>query len=90
MKVFKFSCLKIAICAALPLIHATSIAQELENTQQDQDDNFVTFEDSSGRLIDEEDANLDEILNAYSAFNRGDDGLPLYRDHIIRLENTGE
>lgn len=60
------------------------------NGDYDPDDNFVTFEDASGRLIDEEGANLDEILAAYSAFNRGDDGLPLYRDHVIRLENTGK
>jgi len=60
------------------------------NGDYDQDDNFVTFEDADGRLINEEGANLDEILSAYSEFNRGDDGLPLYRDHIIRLENTGE
>jgi outer membrane receptor protein involved in Fe transport len=60
------------------------------NGDYDQDDNFVTFEDANGRLINEEGANLDEILSAYSDFNRGDDGLPLYRDHIIRLENTGE
>ncbi len=60
------------------------------NGDYDQDDNFVTFEDASGRLINEDGANLDEILTAYSAFNRGDDGLPLYRDHVIKLENTGK
>lgn len=60
------------------------------NGDYDQDDNFITFEDSNGRLINEQGANLDEILSAYSDFNRGDDGLPLYRDHVIRLENTGE
>lgn len=60
------------------------------NGDFDQEDNFVTFEDANGRLIDEEGANLEQILAAYSAFNRGDDGLPLYRDHVIRLENTGK
>lgn len=60
------------------------------NGDYDQDDNFVTFEDENGRLINEEGANLDQILSAFSDFNRGDDGLPIYRDHVIRLENTGK
>lgn len=47
--------------------------------------------DNNGLTIEESGANLTEILDAWVAF---DDPryaeLPLYRDHIIQLQNTGE
>lgn len=48
--------------------------------------------DESGLTIEQDGANLTQILDAYVAqFNPRDDELflPLYRDHVIPLENTG-
>lgn len=54
------------------------------------DPDLCLVTDGSGLTIEENGANLGEILDAWIAF---DDPrffeLPLYRDHIIQLENTG-
>ena len=47
--------------------------------------------DTSGLSIEDNGADLTEILDAWVAFdNPRYAELPLYRDHIIQLENTGE
>ncbi|MDU0112015.1 TonB-dependent receptor [Psychrosphaera aquimarina] len=47
--------------------------------------------DSSGLTIEDSGANLGEILNEWVAFDSPRYAeLPLYRDHIIQLENTGK
>ena len=49
--------------------------------------------DASGKTIEEEGANLTEILDAWVDYENpreDEEYLPLYRDHIIQLENTGE
>ncbi|GEA10200.1 TonB-dependent receptor [Alteromonas sp. KUL49] len=54
------------------------------------DPDLCLVTDDSGLTIEEDGANLTEILDAWIAF---DDPrfyeLPLYRDHILQLENTG-
>ncbi len=47
--------------------------------------------DDSGLTIEEQGANLTEILDAWVVFDDPRNAeLPLYRDHVILLENTGE
>ncbi|QBF81915.1 TonB-dependent receptor [Shewanella maritima] len=47
--------------------------------------------DNSGLTIEQAGANLTEILDAWVDFdNPRDAELPLYRDHIIQLQNTGK
>ncbi|MDP4534882.1 TonB-dependent receptor [Alkalimonas collagenimarina] len=47
--------------------------------------------DMSGRRIDQDGANLSEILDAYvNEFDPRFDELPLLRDHVIQLENVGK
>lgn len=54
------------------------------------DPDLCLVTDSAGNTIEDEGANLSEILDAWVAF---DDPryaeLPLYRDHVLQLENTG-
>jgi len=46
--------------------------------------------DSAGNTIEDEGANLTEILNAWVEFDDPRfDELPLFRDHILLLDNTG-
>lgn len=55
------------------------------------EDDLCLVTDKSGLTVEESGANLSEILDAWVAF---DDPryaeLPLYRDHVIQLQNTGE
>ncbi|MFD2164907.1 TonB-dependent receptor plug domain-containing protein [Thalassotalea euphylliae] len=55
------------------------------------DPDLCLVSDNAGLTIEEAGANLTEILDAWVAF---DDPrfaeLPLYRDHVIQLQNTGE
>ena len=57
------------------------------------DEELCDFNDLSGLTIEDEGANLNEILDAYALYE-GLEGerkvLPLYQDHVIQLENTGE
>jgi iron complex outermembrane recepter protein len=55
------------------------------------DEDLCLVTDSSGLTVEESGANLNEILDAWVAFdNPRFAELPLYRDHVIRLENTGK
>mgnify|MGYP000175334110 FL=1 len=54
------------------------------------DEALCDYTDSSGLTIEDAGANLTEIKDSWVFDNTRDDGLPLYRDHIIQLENTGE
>ena len=48
------------------------------------------FTDNSGLNIEQDGANLNEILNAYvDGFDPRFAELPLFRDHVLLLENTG-
>ncbi|MEO2268871.1 TonB-dependent receptor [Pseudoalteromonas sp. YIC-656] len=56
------------------------------------DPDVCDVSDNAGLTIEEQGANLSEILDNYiTAFDPRDDELylPLYRDHVIPLENTG-
>lgn len=52
------------------------------------DDNY--FYDANGLSIEDAGADLTEIRDIWLSENSRDDGLPLYRDHVIQLENTGK
>lgn len=55
------------------------------------DPDLCLVTDLSGLTIEEQGANLGEILDAWVDFDQPRfDELPLFRDHVIRLENTGE
>lgn len=54
------------------------------------DEALCDYTDASGLTVEDAGANLTEIKDGWIADNTRDDGLPLYRDHIIQLENTGE
>lgn len=55
------------------------------------EEDLCLVSDNAGLTIEDDGANLDEILNAWVAFdNPRYNELPLYRDHIIQLQNTGE
>ena len=54
------------------------------------DEALCDYTDANGLTVEDAGANLTEIKNGWVADNTRDDGLPLYRDHIIQLENTGE
>ncbi|QOL25730.1 TonB-dependent receptor [Thalassotalea sp. LPB0316] len=48
------------------------------------------FLDSNGLNIEQDGANLTQILDQWVAAGFGrEDALPLYRDHVIQLDNTG-
>ncbi|MGB6141536.1 MAG: TonB-dependent receptor, partial [Pseudoalteromonas rhizosphaerae] len=56
------------------------------------DNELCDISDNSGLSIEQDGANLNEILDNYiTEFNPRDDELflPLFRDHVIPLENTG-
>jgi len=48
------------------------------------------YSDNNGLTIEEDGVNLTEIKDNWLVDNTRDIGLPLYRDHIIELQNTGE
>lgn len=70
------------------LRHCGVIPEGEQGISYEEDLCLVT--DTSGLTIEEEGANLSEILDAWVAF---DDPryaeLPLYRDHVLLLDNTG-
>ncbi len=48
------------------------------------------FADEQGRILDEEGANLSQILDAFIEFDQPRfEELPLLRDHVLLLDNTG-
>lgn len=54
------------------------------------DINFVQVTDANGNLIHEAGADLSQILDRFIVLNQPRDlSIPLFRDHIIPLENTG-
>ncbi|MFC3094434.1 TonB-dependent receptor [Alteromonas sediminis] len=54
------------------------------------DPDLCLVTDNSGRTIEEDGANLFEILDAWDAFDQPRFiELPLFRDHVIALDNTG-
>lgn len=54
------------------------------------EEELCDFSDTSGLTIEDDGANLDEIMSEWIASGLGrDDALPLYRDHVIQLDNTG-
>jgi len=54
------------------------------------DQALCDYTDNSGLTIEDAGANLTQIKDSWIADNTRDVGLPLYRDHIIQLQNTGE
>ncbi|NQZ86871.1 MAG: TonB-dependent receptor [Colwellia sp.] len=54
------------------------------------DQELCDYTDDSGLTIEDTGANLTQIKDSWIVDNTRDDGLPLYRDHIIQLQNTGE
>jgi len=65
---------------------------DINDTPDDASDD-INFVDNNGLNIEDAGANLTEILAVYAdakGLRAEDSVLPLYRDHIIQLENTGE
>ncbi len=54
------------------------------------DEALCDYTDNNGLTVEDDGANLTEIKDSWIADNTRDVGLPLYRDHIIQLQNTGE
>jgi len=54
------------------------------------DEELCDYTDANGLSILEHGADLADLKDQWVADFTRDDGLPLYRDHIIQLQNTGE